>query len=122
METTKWNYFQYRKGNDYPIYVRFKQDELNNKFTHLLSEIGFTILSETDSKKIQLHRLHTKILTIQNASSRLQQQISGSDTLDKYGLESLSLQQGMPVIPTEELGSWDYLILKLFGIWPFIRK
>lgn len=104
METTKWNYFQYRKGNDYPVYVRFKQDELNNKFTHLLNEIGFTILAETDSKKIQLHRLHTKILTIQNASSRLQQQISGSDTLDKYGLESLSLQQGMPVYTYRRVG------------------
>lgn len=104
METTKWNYFQYRKVHDYPIYVRLKQDELNQKFTHLLNEIGFSLLTENESKKIQLHKLHTKILTIQNASSRLQQQISGSDILDKYGLESLSLQQGLPVYTYRRVG------------------
>lgn len=104
METTKWNYFQYRKVHDYPIFVRFKQDELNQKFIHLLNEIGFSLLSEAESKKIQLHRLHTKVLTIQNASARLQQQISGSDILDKYGLESLSLQQGLPVYTYRRVG------------------
>lgn len=104
METTKWTYFQYRKNHDYPVYVRFKQEELNPRFTHLLGEIGFNSLNENESKKIQLHRPHTRILTVQEASSRLQQQICGSDLLDKYGQESLSLQMGLPVYTYRKVG------------------
>lgn len=104
METVKWNYFQYRKNHDYPVYVRFKQDELNPKYSHLLSEIGLSSLTEAESKKIQLHRSHTKVLTVQHASSRLQLQINGSDLLDKYGSESLSLQMGMPVYTYRKVG------------------
>lgn len=104
MEATKWSYFQYRKNFSYPVYVRFKQEELNPKFTHLLTELGFNNLNESEAKKIPLHKLHTKILTIQEASARLQQQIQGSDLLDKYGSESLSLQLGMPVYTYRKVG------------------
>lgn len=104
MEAIKWSYFQYRKSYDYPIYIRFKQEELNPKFSHVLNELGFNILSDNESKKISLHRPLTKILTIQEASSRLQQQINGSDLLDKYGSESLSLQLGMPVYTYRKVG------------------
>lgn len=104
METTKWSYYQYRKNYQYPIYVRFKQDELNAKFSHLLQEMGYVELTDPETKKIQLNKPHTKILTIQEASSRLQQLINGSDLLDKYGPESLSLQMGMPVYTYRKVG------------------
>ncbi|MGE3610902.1 MAG: hypothetical protein AB7I27_15030 [Bacteriovoracaceae bacterium] len=104
MEQVKWNYFQYRKQYDYPVFVRFKQDDLSSKFLHLLSEIGFNELNDKEVKKIQLHRTHTKILTIQGASARLEQQINGSELLDKYGPESLSLQSGMPVYTYRKVG------------------
>jgi hypothetical protein len=104
METTKWNYYQYRKGYDYPIYVRFKQEDSNPKFTHILNEVGFTALAEAETKKIQLNKIHTRILTIQQASARLQMQLTGSDILDKYGPESLSIQAGMPVYTYRKVG------------------
>lgn len=104
MEATKWTYFQYRKSYDYPVYIRFKQDELNPKFSHLLGEMGFNLLTDAESKKIPLQRTYTKVLTVQEASSRLQQQINGSDLLDKYGPESLSLQMGMPVYTYRKVG------------------
>lgn len=104
METIAWVYFQYRKNHDYPVYVRLKSTELNPKFSHLLNEMGFGQLNEKESKKIQLQRPYTKILTIQEASSRLQLQINGSDLLDKYGHESLSLQMGMPVYTYRKVG------------------
>lgn len=104
MELIKWSYFQYRKHHSYPIYIRFKQDELNPKFSHLLNELGFSLLTDVEVKKIQLQKVHTRILTIQEASARLQQQIHGSDLLDKYGAESLSLQQGMPVYTYRKVG------------------
>lgn len=104
MESIKWSYFQYRKQHNYPIFIRFKMDELNPKFSHLLNELGFSLLNDLEIKKIQLQKAHTRILTIQEASARLQQQIQGSDLLDKYGPESLSLQLGMPVYTYRKVG------------------
>jgi hypothetical protein len=105
MQMIKWNYFQFRKNHDYPIYLRLKEEDLNPKFTHLLNEMGFGLLSEAESKKIQLQKLHTKILTIQMAGQRLQQQINGSDLLDKYGAESISLQLGTLIYTYRKVGS-----------------
>ena len=104
MDSTTWVYFQYRKIHDYPVYVRLKSNEVHSKFTHLLTEMGFGQLSDKESKKVQLQRLHTRILTIQEASARLQTQINGSDLLDKYGSESLSLQMGLPVYTYRKVG------------------
>lgn len=104
METAKWTYFKFRKNYDYPIYLRLKQEDLSQKYNHLLQELGFSALSEGDSKKINLQRPHTKVLTVQEASPRLQLQMNGSDLLDRYGSESLSLQQGMPVYTFRKVG------------------
>lgn len=104
MDAIKWSYYQFRKNHDYPIYVRFKQEDANPKFTHILTEMGFQALTEQESKKVQLNKINTRILTIQTAGSRLQQQITGSDILDKYGHESLSLQGGMPVYTYRRVG------------------
>lgn len=104
MEAVKWNYYQYRKGYDYSVYIRIKQDEETPKFTHLLSEMGFSALSEIETRRIPLQRPHTRMLSIQSASSRLQLQINGNDLLDKYGHESLSLQMGMPVYTYRKVG------------------
>ena len=104
MQNYKWTYFQFRKQHDYPVYLRFKQDELDPKFQHLLTELGFQELTERDSKKISLNRPHTRMLTVQLASARLNQQLNGSDLLDKYGPESLSLQAGMPIYTYRKVG------------------
>lgn len=103
MQNPKWYYFQFRKPHDYPIYLRFKEDELIPKFSHLLSELGFSQLTEIESKKIPLQRSHTRMLTVQLASTRLNQQMSGSD-LDKYGSEVLSIQGGIPVYTYRRVG------------------
>jgi hypothetical protein len=104
MQPTKWHYFQFRKQFDYPIFLRFMHEELNPKFSHLLSELGFNELTENESKKIPLQRAQTRLLTVQVASSRLQQQMTGSDLLDKYGSESLSIQAGTPVYTYRKVG------------------
>ena len=104
MQIQKWNYFQFRKQHDYPVFLRFKQEELNPKFSHLLSELGFNELSEKESKVIPLQRAHTKVLTIQFASARINQQLNGSDLLDKYGSEVLSIQAGTPIYTYRKVG------------------
>lgn len=100
----KWNYFQFRKSLDYPTYIRLRRDEAHPKFLHVLNEMGFSEITEKDSKKISLHRPHTRILTVQNASPNLNLQINGSDLLDKYGHEMLAIQAGTPVYTYRRVG------------------
>lgn len=104
MEAAKWNYYQFRKSFSYPIYVRLSAEESTSKLTHLLNEMGFTSVSDLEAKKIQLTKASTRVLTVHYASARLQLQISGSDLLDKYGSESLSLQMGMPIYTYRKVG------------------
>jgi hypothetical protein len=104
MDLIKWTYFQFRKQYDYKIFIRFKAEDLNAKFNHLLTELGFSEMSEKDSKKISLTQAQTKVLTVQYASARLNQMINGSDILDKFGAESLSLQAGVPVYTYRKVG------------------
>lgn len=101
---TKWNYFQFRKNHQYPVYLRIQQDDLNTKCQHLFHELGFNELSELETKKIKINHSQTRILTVQNASLRLQQQINGSDLMDKYGLESISIQLGTPIYTYRKVG------------------
>lgn len=115
MDSIKWNYFQFRKQHGYPVYLRFRQDELNPKFLHLLNELGFNELNESEAKKIPLGKTHTRLLTIQSASARLAQQITGSDILDKYGSESLSLQGQCPVYTYRRVGIMSMPPLK--NLW-----
>ncbi|MFL5786099.1 MAG: hypothetical protein ACJ76H_15885 [Bacteriovoracaceae bacterium] len=100
----RWNYYQYRKLHDYPIYVRVNADEISPKFVHLLVEMGLSLLTETEVKKISLQKAHSRVLTVQSASPRIERQISGSDLLDKYGLESVSIMNGLPVYTYRRVG------------------
>lgn len=100
----RWNYYQYRKLHQYPIYVRVNADEVTPKFQHLLGEMGFGLLTEIEVKKISLTKAHSRILTVQNAGPRMEKQIMGSDLLDKYGLESLSIMNGLPVYTYRKVG------------------
>lgn len=119
MSDVKWMYFQFRRSYDYPIYIRFKETEFNQKYNHVFSELGFSQLTESESKKIKLNRVNTRILTVQEASPRVQLQINGSNLLDVYGSELLSLQQGLPIYTYKKVGMmgvpqskalWDLLI------------
>lgn len=93
----RWNYYQYRKIHQYPIYVRVSADEINPKFQHLLGEMGFSLLNDVEVKKIALTKAHSRILTVQSAGPRVERQIMGSDLLDKYGVENLTIMSGMPI-------------------------
>ena len=99
-----WNYYQYRRNQDYPIFLRFKPDEASAPLILLLTELGFNSLQENESKKISLQRPHTRVLTVQAASTRALIQINGSDSLDQYGHESIALQHGMPLYTYRKVG------------------
>jgi hypothetical protein len=100
----RWTYFQFQKSHGYPVYIRFQFEDLDAKLKHLLGEMGFESLDEKESKKIPLHKAHTRILTVQKAGPRIQMQLAGSDLLDTYGLETLSIQGGVPIISYRRVG------------------
>jgi hypothetical protein len=104
MDQVKWLYYQDRKAHNYPVYIRFLQEDMNPKFSHLLQEMGFSALGDTEAKKIPLQRSNTRLLSVQSASPRVQREIQGSDLLEKYGPESLSLQAGVPVYTYRKVG------------------
>ncbi len=104
MSNEQWTYYKYRKNQDYPVYVRMP-DAFQPKLQHLLTEMGFSLLTDGEVKKIQLHKTHTRILSIQEASSRLMAHINGSDILDQFGLESIALKGGMPVYTYRKVGA-----------------
>ena len=100
----RWNYYQYRKLHQYPIFVRVNAADITPKFQHLLGEMGFSLLTDAEVKKISLHRAHSRVLSVQGASPRIERQIAGSDLLDKYGAESLSYLGGLPVYVYRRVG------------------
>jgi hypothetical protein len=110
----KYNYYQYQKKHDYPVYIRVNPEEVDAKFVHLLGELGFQELPEKESKKISLHKTNTRLLTVQTAGPRVQVQINGSDLLDKYGHESLSIQAGVPVYTYRKVGLLAMPMGKIF--------
>jgi hypothetical protein len=103
MEQQKLSLFQFRKNHGYQVFLRFSAEE-QPKLLHLAKEMGFELIPEADQKKMNLSKWNTRILSIQTASARLEQQINGSDLMDKYGAEVLSLQKGMPVYMYRRVG------------------
>lgn len=102
--SNQWVYFQYRKVHGYSVYLRFHAGELNGKFLHLFQELGFSELSVKEVKKVSLQDPQSRILSIQLASSRLQQQITSSESLDLFGPEKLSLQLDTPIYTYRNVG------------------
>jgi hypothetical protein len=104
MENITWNYYQFRRSYNYPIYIRLKKEDINTKFSHVLSEMGFSELAAFDLKKIDLQRPHTRLLTIQYANSRLQLLMQVGESLDVYGSEHLTMQAGIAVYHYRRVG------------------
>jgi len=104
MEKTLWTYLQFRKSAGYPVYLRLQKDELSAKHIHLFEELGFEEMTTFESKKIQLQGAQTKLLTIQLATARITQEINGTDILDQYGSESLSIQYQTPIYLYRKVG------------------
>jgi hypothetical protein len=104
MEESQWNTYQYRKNGQYAVYLRLRQDDLNAKFNHLFQEMGFTLLTEAEVKKIKLSQPYLKILTIRKASQGYMQLIQSSDILDEFGQESMGLYSNVPTYTFRRVG------------------
>lgn len=97
MSNIKWTYYQFKKIHQYPVYVRLHPEVEVSKMTHVLSELGFDLLSDNEVRTISLQKAGVRLLTIQEASGKILHQLQSSDSLDQYGFESLSIHSGVPV-------------------------
>jgi len=104
MDPIKYHYFQFRKAYDYPVYIRLSSQDMNQKWSHLLNELGFIELNEKEIKKVSLAKPFTKLLTWQMANGKMEAQIMGSDILDQFGFESITIQAGTPVYTFRKVG------------------
>jgi hypothetical protein len=93
MDTKKYvQYYQFHATHNYPVFIRFESAALEGKLTKMINTLGFTKVEEAQLKKIPVQKLSTKVLTINEATHKLAAQIKTSDTLDKFGHESLSFR------------------------------
>lgn len=97
MNNIKWTYYQFKKKHQYPVYVRLHPEIELSKLTQVLSEVGFELLSESEVRGINLQKAGMKLLTVQEATGKVLNQLQTSDTLDQYGLENLSIHSGVTV-------------------------
>lgn len=97
MSTIKWTYYQFKKKHQYPVYVRLHPEVELSKLTQVLGEVGFDLLTDAEVRNISLQKAGVKLLTVQEASGKILSQLQTSDSLDQYGLESLSIHGGVSV-------------------------
>lgn len=116
MADLQWQYYQFKKKHGYPVFLRLKKSEIGHNILHVITEQGFEALSDLESKKIPLTKPTTRILTIQVASGRSLALIQTSDTLDKYGHESLSIYGGVPHYTYRQIGMMS---LPQKSLWDF---
>ncbi len=88
----QYNYYQYSKKLNYPIYIRSKTD-IFPQLSRYLSEIGFSeITSENDINNIlsNIDNIpYARILTINEATPLIVKQIDEAYESDLYGSESI---------------------------------
>lgn len=81
--------FQWQKEQDYPVFLRMDSEMLEGRLQKLVSDLGFLEIPEKDHRKVSVSRAGTKVLTLSRAGHRVSVQVQGSDSLDKFGFESL---------------------------------
>lgn len=86
--------FQWQKDRDYPVFLRMDRDMLEGRLQKLVSDLGFSELAEKDHKKVSLSRAGLRVLNLTRAGHRVSMQVNGSDSLDRFGAESLHAHSG----------------------------
>jgi hypothetical protein len=117
MADLQWQYYQFKKKHGYPVFLRLKKSDVSPNILHVITEQGFEILSDVESKKIPIAKPTTRILTLQVAAGRSLSLIQTSDSLDKYGQESLSLYGGVPHYTYRQIGLMNLPLNKI--LWDF---
>lgn len=81
--------FQWQKDHQYPVFLRVEKELLEGRLQKLVGDLGFQEIPEKDQKRVVLTKGGARMLTLIRASSRVVHQISGPDSLDRFGVETL---------------------------------
>lgn len=92
----KWTYYQFKKRYQYPVYVRLHPEMELTKLPSVLADLGLDLLSDNEIRQISLQKAGVKLLTIQEASGKIFQQLTSSNSLDQYGHEGLTIHSNIP--------------------------
>ncbi len=126
-DAAKWQWYQFRKELDWPIYVRFHPNEFDHEVGDFLTLQKFHKLSETEGQeayKKVLKDSRAKVLTMKDANIAVARQITSLVESDRYGEESIVAQIGYKVYRMKNLAlmiysfnskEWEIGIIKGFG-------
>jgi hypothetical protein len=90
----KFIYYSYRNKDEYPVYVRFSNEMLEQKLQSTLTQIGFQKAVTQDFKE-QEQPPHWVVLDLDWASARAAKRMMSSEIKEQtFGVENISQNQG----------------------------
>ena len=95
MSEKTFSYYQYRKDQNYAVFIRFENAEFEKGFVDTLGLLGFDPVERDLVKDIELDPKKTVILRVVKASARISKKIHSPEFGDhRYGKEQVSLHVG----------------------------
>lgn len=91
MTDSNFTYFQYKKEDNYQVFLRFEDAEFEEILTSVISKLGFSKLEREEVKNIKYIANKTKILQVGRASTILSRKIDEAEfSQSSYGFETLT--------------------------------
>ncbi len=98
------HYFQWQKTHGYPVFLRMPAEMMEGRLVKLLTDLGFTELTEKEQKTAALTRAGARVISLSQASARVARQVCLGDSLDVHGAESLTYAAGAQVYTYRRIG------------------
>lgn len=127
---SQYQWFQFRKELNYPIFVRFKNGDFDGPMTDFLTQQHFSKIQESETKEVEkaiVSDPRARVLTFQEANISVGRQITSMVESDRYGQESVVNQVGYRVYRFKNSAlmiysftskEWQIGVFKTFGTKP----
>lgn len=124
---SQYQWFQFRKELNYPIFVRFKNGDFDGPMVDFLTHQHFSKIQEADAKEVEKSIVtdpRARVLTFQEANISVGRQITSMVESDRYGQESVVNQIGYRVYRYKNSAlmiysftskEWQVGVFKTFG-------
>lgn len=103
----EFTYFQFRRSEEYPVYLRIQTGEYEGEVSNFLKTMGFSVVQAEDLAAVESTlntRINARLLTVQVAGSQSSRQIEEATESDRYGLESIMPKPGYRVYRYKSFG------------------
>jgi hypothetical protein len=95
-----FTFFQFKKENDYPIYIKCQVQHFGPELLSFLKNMGFEKLSDTEREEVEQNMdviPDCRVLLLTEASPLVARQIDQPQETDQYGKESLIPKEGYKI-------------------------